>query len=109
MKKVYSNILVLFSLFMIVFCMASCGPKTIFGTYINESNSNEYYTLKKDYTWESHENSGTFTYVDGQSTIDFIDADGKKFILEIFEYKYLRIEEIDEELQLMVTTYYTKK
>lgn len=54
MKKVYSNILVLFSLFMIVFCMASCGSKTVFGTYVNDNNSNEYYTLKEDYTWESH-------------------------------------------------------
>lgn len=109
MKKVYSNILVLFSLFMIVFCMASCGSKTVFGTYVNDNNSNEYYTLKEDYTWESHKNSGTFTYVDGESKIDFTDDDGNSFSYSLTNYKTLIVKELDETTDMYYLCIYTKK
>lgn len=109
MKKVYSNIFVIFSLFLILLCMTSCGSKTVFGTYINENDSKEYYTLNEDYTWESHKSSGTFKYTDGEPKIHFTDENGEKFSFSILEFERLVVEEYSEKHEIYMIEFYEKK
>lgn len=108
------KLFIVFNLFLIIFSLPSCELKTVFtendtvfGTYYDYSQT-EYYTLNEDYTWESHEGSGTFIYIDSKSEVVFTDVQGNTFSFKSVEFKYLKKEVLDENIGLVITTYYSK-
>lgn len=108
----------MFSIFVCLGFFCSCSflsdvlnkpdTTTIFGTYASE-NGNIYYTLKDDYTWESHNDHGTFIYDDVEETVYFTTKTGEEFNFVSIDFYLLREEIYDEKLGFPITYYYTKK
>ena len=115
MKNILIKIVFMVSL-LCVFCSCSFmdnlfnkpDTSTVFGTYASE-DGNIYYTLREDYTWESHDNCGTFTYVEAEETVYFTTESGVEFSFEVIDNELLRYEFMDENIGISIYHYYMKK